>query len=195
MQQQQNDMMENMKRNFNIAHFFLLIHQRGLIIPLRNRFGVEAFGIHTLFALVMMVLWASFAHDEWMLWYVGIWLLFLAHRRMQSLRLARTERRQSQYDGFPMDAIKFCKDEHKAKLIVEPIIVGLIGYGLLWYYQQQGWDYRGLPYFFLFGVFSLPMVEGIKQTGWKRRVQSMADARLEQEAAMRDFKQQWGDEP
>ena len=192
-QQQEQDVMQNIKRNFNIAFNLCVMHQRALIVPLRNKFGVEALGTSCLFALIIMVLWVTFSRDNFMWYYTGIWLVFFAHRRVQSLMLARTGRMHSLYDGWPVDAIKFLRNENAAKLVGEPVIVRMIGYATLWFYQQQGWDPRGLPHFLLLGCFALSMVEGVKQTAWKRRMQGMANARIDQEATMRDFNREWGE--
>ncbi len=184
---------ENWKRNFNIAYALCVMHQRALTVPMRKNFGTEALGLPCLLALIMMVLWATFSRDYYMWCYTGVWLVFFTHRRVQSLKLAQTQRIYSQYDGWPVDWMRLIKDENKAKLIVEPFLVTIAGLVALWVYQAHGWDVRGLPYFLLGGCFTLPMIELAKQTMWKRKTRQMMDSRLEQEQVMNDFRETWGE--
>jgi hypothetical protein len=191
-QQEQHSMVENWRRNFNIAYSLLLIHQRGIIIPMRERFGKDVFGFHCVLALVLMCLWAAFSKDMFMWLWIGLWVLYLAKRRDEAARLAKDGKTHSQYDGWPAEAIKLGRTEKAAKLVVEPVLVGIVGGILFWIYQEAGLPVYGLPYFFLAGVFTLPFVERVKQIIWERRVQGMTDARIEQEALVRDVRERTG---
>jgi hypothetical protein len=193
MEQQRDDAM-NWKRNFNIAWWLCLMHQRGLILFMRKGFGVRALGVPCALAFVLMFLWATFSRDPFMWLWMGMWLLCQVKRRAESLKLARSGAMiHSQYDGWPFDAVRFAGSEKAAKLVVEPILVGILGGLLYWIYGEQGWSPYGLPYFVLAGCFSLPLVEAVKQTIWERRTQAMVDARLEQEEVMRDFRDKYGE--
>ncbi len=142
-----------------------------------------------------MVLWAAFSRDPFMWGWVGFWLLCQICRRIESVRLARSGARiHSQYDGWPFDTIRFGRTEKAAKLVVEPMLVGILGGILHWIYDTYlGMPPYGLPYFLLAGVVTLPFVELVKQTVWQRRTQSMMDARIEQEQMMRDVRDRHGE--
>ena len=89
--------------------------------------------------------------------------------------------------------MRFCRSERTAKLIVEPIIVAIFGTILWWIYLRMGWDRHGLPAFIWTGLITLPFVERVKQAAWQRRLQGMQDARLEQQALVRESHQRFGD--
>jgi hypothetical protein len=188
-QQQQDDLLTRYKRNLNVTFNLCVIWQRALVIPLRNRFGVEALGLPCFLALILLFLWSGFSGDIFMWVYTGIWFVFFAHRRVQSLRMQQQV--NSQYDGWPVDAIKICNGENMAKLVIEPVMVGFAGAFALWFYDQQGWRPTGLPYFLICGAMVLVFVEMAKQTAWKRRIRGMNDARMEQEQMVREFHKQY----
>jgi hypothetical protein len=191
-QQQENG--DNWKRNFNVTHSIFLMHQRALTVPMRNQYGGQALGTPCALALVMMLLWWMATHDDFMLLWIGFWLLCFIKRRAEAVRLAKNGARiHSHYDGWPFDAIRFARSERAAKMMVEPILVGILGGFLFWVYQENGWRPTGLPYFVLSGVVTLPFVEMVKQTAWDKRLQGMHDARLEQEMAVQDYRDQYGD--
>ena len=139
-----------------------------------------------------MVLWAAFSRDPFMWAWIALWLLCLIRRRIEAVKLAGSGM-HSHYDGWPCDAIRYVRSEKAAKLVVEPILVGILGGILFWIYGECGLRPTGLPYFLLSGVFTLPFVETVKQTIWNRRLESMNNSRLEQQAAVRDFKDRYGE--
>jgi hypothetical protein len=195
MNQQQHDPNDafQWKRNFNIAWWLCLIHQRGIVILLRNLWGVQALGTPCALALVVMFLWATFSRDPFMWGWLGVWVLVFLCRRWEAARLVKKgSRLHSQYDGFPVGSITLGRTEKAAKMIVEPLLIGGLGYGLYWIYGEQGWSPYGLPYFLLTGCFTLPFVELVKQTLWERRTQAMLDGRIENEAMMSDFRDRYG---
>jgi hypothetical protein len=51
----------------------------------------------------------------------------------------------------------------------------------------------GLPYFFMLGLVTLPFVEKVKQLVWERRIQGINDARIEQEALVRESRERYGE--
>ncbi len=194
MQQQQNDAFGDWKRNFNIATWLCTIHQRAITIPMRRTYGQQALGTPCALAVVMMLLWSMATQDSLMWLWMALWFLCFMKRRIEANKMAKDGTRiHSQYDGWPSDAIKFGKTEKAAKMVVEPMLAGLMGGILFWVYGEQGWSPTGLPYFFLAGMFTLPMVEGVKQTIWDRRTQGMLDARIEQQQVMNDFRGKYGD--
>lgn len=192
-QQDQNDSM-NFKRNFNIAYMACLIHQRALVVPFRNQFGTQALGAPCGLAFVLMLLWAAFSRDPFMWMWTLMWLICFIRRRVEALRLAKSGQRiHSQYDGWPWDAIRIGRTEKAAKLVVEPLLVGILGALLYWIYSLAAMSPYGLPYFLLSGIFTLPLVESVKHTILQRRTQSMLDAQLDQEQVMQDFRDRYGD--
>jgi hypothetical protein len=191
LEQQQKTEQQKFKDSFNIAFFWFLVHQRGLTVLMRNQWGVQALGFPCGLAFVLMLVWASFARDPFMLVWTAVWLLYLLRRQREAARNAR--KTHSQYDGWPLDAMRFCRTQKTAKLVVEPILVAIFGSLLWWIYRQMGWDPHGLPAFLLAGIITLPFVERVKQAAWERRLQGMQDARLEQEALVRESHKRFGD--
>ncbi len=195
-QQQQNEGM-TWQRSSNLVFWLCLMHQRALTIPMRRKYGVQALAWPCVWALVMMLLWMGFSGDRMM----GVWILFwlgcFILRRIEALRLKCTNAPvHSGYDGWPFDAIRFLfswRNENVAKLIIEPILVGLLAGIVYWIYGNFDWPMYGMPYFLLTGLFTLPAVEVIKQTIWRKKTQDMLDARLEQEYTVRSYREKYGD--
>jgi hypothetical protein len=193
-QQQQNDSM-NWKRNFDISHALCVMHQRALVVPMRSRWGIYALGVPCALALVLMVLWATFSRDPYMWVWIGFWVICQLARRAESVRLHRRgERIHSQYDGYVAYASRWRVSESTAKLVIEPVVFGVFGLVLFDMYRENGLPVQGLPYFFLAGLFSLPFVETVKRSVWERRAQAMVDARVEQEALVKEVRDRWGDQ-
>jgi hypothetical protein len=194
MQQQQEDFMTRYKRNFNIAYNLMLVHQRAIIIPMRERYGKEVFGSPCALAFLLMCAWAALSMDAFMWLWVGVWLFYLARRKDEAVRLANSGARiHSQYDGWPLDANRYGCSENVAKLVVEPVLVGAVGIVLFMIYQEAGLPVYGLPYFFMLGLVTLPFVEKVKQLVWERRIQGINDARIEQEALVRESRERYGE--
>ena len=194
--QQQNDPNDpfEWKRNFNVAYNILLIHQRAVVVPLRMAWGPQALGVPCALALVLMVVWAAFSRDPLLWGWIALWLTCFVSRRAETLWLWATGARlHGGYDGHPFVAIRLGRTENAAKLVVEPLLVGGLGGAAYWWYGRFHFSPYGLPYFLLAGCASLPFVELVKQTIWKRRSQATLDARLEQEASMREFRSKYGD--
>jgi hypothetical protein len=178
---------------FNVLMFFCAIHQRAVIVPFRIRYGAEGLGLPALWALVLMFFWWGFSADPLMLGWMCLWFAAVVVRRIESLRLSRKgEKVYSFYDGRPYMAMKVpgVKTESIAKMVVEPLFLFTVG--LIYYFmaKDMGWR-QGFSYFMMLSIFTLPFLEGVRQTVWKRRVQAMSDARIEQEGLMRDFNEQW----
>lgn len=175
--QQQKEM--GFKEKFNICHFLMVIHQRGLTIMCRSYWGKEALGLPCLLALILMFLWYVFTADSLMLLWMALWFAVYLTRKMQAIKVAGKV--HSQYDGFP-DVMRFVKNEKIAKLVVEPLLFGSLGLFALQYYEDMGWSPTGLPYFLLSGTFTLPFVALVNVAIWERQIQAIQDAKLEQEA-------------
>jgi hypothetical protein len=192
-QHQHEDAFADWKRSSNIAFTICLAHSRGLTVPMRNKWGIQALGVPSGLAFAMMSLWATFTHDDYMFIWILFWIVAQIARRWESVRLDRAGARiHSQYDG-QCEAVRGFGSENAAKLYGEPILCGILGGVLYWLYTEAHLPVYGLPYYFLAGCFTLPFVEIVKQTIWRKRAQDVMDARLENEATMRDFRDKWGD--
>src|SRR5437660_6763922 len=140
---QQHDQKDSWKQNFNIVFFFMLIHQRCIVIPMRTRWGVQALGTPCFFALLVMVVWTGLSGDVLMWGWVILWIAAFLHRRIQSLWLYRKGVKiHTHYDGWP-DTIKIGRTEKVCKLIVEPLYIGLLGAAAYWLYGEMGWSPYG----------------------------------------------------
>jgi hypothetical protein len=188
--QQEKDIVQTLKERFNIAFFLMLVWQRAIIVPLRNRFGREAQGLPCVFALGLMFLWASFSKDPWMWWYLAFWVFFQFKNRIQSIKHGAEI--HSLYDGYPVLAGWIERNEHRAKLVWEPILVAWAGFFAKWHYENEGWHPNGLPFFLIGGALACAFVEHTKQTMWKRRIQQQNDARIENESMVNEYRQRWG---
>ena len=179
-QQNQNpDWRQSTNAAYNVASWY----QRALIVPFRKGWGTEALGFPCLGGFCLMFVWYVATGDFGLLVWMGFWLLWQVVRRVEAVKLAGHV--HSRYDGFP---VNLGSDERLAKRWYEPICIGVLGGIAYWFYTLNGLDVRGLPYFLLGGMVSLPFVASVDQTLWKRRLQGMADAKIEQEMLVDDFK-------
>jgi hypothetical protein len=193
MPQQGNDF-PTRKDSFNILLLFLTAHQRAVTLPFRIRYGAEALGFPGVWAAILIVLWAGFSRDPLMWGWLGMWFLALAVRRLETMKLLRQgERLHSMYDGYPKAAMRFpgVRSETTAKMVVEPAMFFLTGFLFSFIEADWGLPPRGFSMFFMTGGFTLPMLEGMRQMLLRKRVQSMTDARIEQEVVMEGFREQW----
>jgi hypothetical protein len=192
MPQQQDDVMMEYKRNFNVVYTICRAHQMGVVIPLRKGFGTDVLRTPCVLAFVLICVWAMCTRDNFMGLWAAVWLCCYTRRRFEAAALSRSGAKlHSQYDGWP-DAIRIGRTEKIAKLIVEPLVVLGFGATMFCLYQRNGWQLYGLPYFMLAGGFTLPFVEMIKQMIWQRRTQSIVNARVEQEGLMNEFRNRYG---
>jgi hypothetical protein len=182
------------KDSINAAVWVLAVLSRCFTVVMRNKFGKEALAFPCFFALLLMLGWAALSSDRLMWAWIVLWLLCFAARRVEQVKgEMKGARIHSQDDGVPMDGMKWVNNPQKAKMIVEPIILGVISFFLYKFYAIAHWKTYGLPFFFAAGCFSVPALEGFKQMIWKKRVQDILDARIEQEAVMRDYRNRYGE--
>ena len=179
---QQNQGRPDFKTSMNVANALCTIHQRCIVVPFRNHWGKRALGLPCALAFVLMFFWVGFSQDPLMLGWFVAWCLFYVVRRIEAGRLSGQV--HSHDDGCP---INLGKNERLAKRFFEPLLIGLLGGGLRWFYIEQGWSPVGLPNFLLAGVVSLIVVEAFKKQIWERRIDDMNDARFEQESLLRDY--------
>jgi hypothetical protein len=178
----------------NIAYALLVVYQRAIIVPMRTHYGKDFFGLTSILPFLLMCLWAGLTHDEYMGAWIGFWLLAVFVRFVQTRRLlARGAMIHSWYDGWPDEGMKVSKSEKAAKLYAEPILVALLGGSVLLFYKAVELPSLGLPVFLLIGAPILYVVERVKEAVWDRRLQEMQNARLEQEALVRESRQRYGE--
>jgi hypothetical protein len=197
--QQQKDEPFNQKQSIEIAMGLLMGLAMAVIAPFRRRCGVEAFGKPAFVGFIIMCLWAAFSRDMAMWWYVGIWLVCIARNRAEAVKLSKQGVViHSQYDGVSEFQKKF-KSEKLCKQVVEPAMVFALGFALSLFYRDVlyagviNYPQGGLPMFLMVGAGAAAAVEGVRLTIWKRRSQAMMDARIEQEALMREVRDRYGD--
>jgi len=168
-------------------YFLCSIHQRAVLVPFRRFYGVQALGMPCFFAAILIFLWWIFTADSLMLAWGCFWLLFLIKRRIEAVRV--NAQIPSRYDGYP---VGLGWNEKLAKLVLEPALVVVLGVMVLKFYEYQGWRPNGLPYFLLTSIVTLPFVQSVNQMVWDKQLQAMNDARLEQEARNRAFRDKFG---
>ena len=186
-QPQQLDFLDKLKRNTNIMYFLCSIHQRAVLVPFRRFYGVQALGMPCFFAAILIFLWWIFTADSLMLVWGFFWLLFLIKRRIEAVRV--NAQIPSRYDGYP---VGLGWNEKLAKFVLEPTLLVVLGVMALKFYEYQGWRPNGLPYFLLTSIVTLPFVQSVNQMVWDKQLQAMNDARLEQEARNRAFRDKFG---
>ncbi len=177
----------------NLFSVALLIHQRSLIVPMRKRFGVESLGLIGFLSLACMAGWALFTRDPFMWGYLVFWFLCVAFRRWEAYRLVhKGERIHSLSDGWPVWATRVPFVGYgAATLLVEPIIV--LGWcAALWWLSRRLGTPPGLALWLTPGPLTLVMVESLRGKIRSRRAEAILDARLEQEAVVRDYRAKWG---
>jgi len=182
-QQQQDDMFKDWRRNTNFAYSLCMAYQRALLVPFRNKWGTQALGFPCLFGFGLMFLWYVATADFGLVAWMGLWLVSLVIRRAEAVKIAGQV--HSHADGSP---INLGTNEYLARRVYEPIGIAIIGGFLYWLYTENGMSPKGLPYFFLGGLVALPFVETVKRMVWERKIQGMNDAKLESEALMEDYK-------
>jgi hypothetical protein len=187
-QQQQQEL--TFKEKFNFAYSLCVYHQRCLVVICRDRWGKNALGFPSALGLLMMVIWYMLSQDPFMLAWTGAWCIYQLKRRGEAVKL--TGQVPSYSDGRCIDGDRFGMSEKTAKTVLEPIMFGLLGGFLYWVYDVNGWSVRGLPAFLLLGIFTLPAVEWAKQAAWERKLDALADSRMESESLMRDYQDKYG---
>jgi hypothetical protein len=186
-QQQQNNTGDDWKQSFNIAYGVALIHQRGIVVLNRDRWGKNALGKHCALAFVLMFFWAGFTQDVFMYGWLALWCIAYFQRRIEASKLVGQVHTYS--DG---RANQKGSNEKMAKTVYEPIIVGIMGVVLRCIYIENGWPTGGLPTFLLVGCFTLPLVESVKQQAWDRKLDAMNDARIENEQLQQEYRDRFG---
>ena len=178
---------------FNLFIFALIAHQRSLIVPMRKRFGVEAFGLVGFLSLLLMAGWAAYTKDPFMWGYLAYWFVLLALRRWEAYRLVRKgERIHGLSDGWPVWAMRVpFVGRGAAVMLVEPLIV--LGWcAAFWWLASRLGTPPGLAMWLTPGPLTLVIVESLRGRIRARRTQHILDARLEQEAVMNDYRAKWG---
>ena len=181
-----------MAQRFDVAARWVWIYQRALVVPLRTGAGSDALGMSCLWAAFLILGWAFFSQDPLMVGYAIFWGLCLLIRRAEAAKLAKKGVRiHSWSDGRPKGLCKIMSEKF-AKRWVEPLVIFAVGCICYWYAVEEGTP-AGLAYFLMGAIFVLPCHEWICDMIWRKRVQAMVNARIDQEAMMNQYQQQWGE--
>lgn len=89
------------KEQFDLLYLFASAHAMCVYPFIRRRFGIEAFRVGALSALLMILLF-GLSGSPYVFWYFCAWLLLvIVHRISAVARERRGEGELSRYDGFP----------------------------------------------------------------------------------------------
>ena len=190
MPQQQLEEKMTWGQKFNLAWAFANVHDRALMVPFREGWGVDAIGFPSLFAFFLILLWALFSQDILMLFWLALWVPSQLYRRWQAGRLARKGQMHSWSTGYCKGLVKFFGVRLAKKN--EPLYMGAIGGLVYWFYDQLGWP-QGISYFFGLGMFTIPFCEWVNATIWERRTRAMVNSRLDNQAMVRAYRERTGE--
>lgn len=155
--------------------YFLVNVHATLITPfLRSGFGNNALGFPGLFALVLLLL--CMGKEPKMLLWLFAWLVAVIVQRLETFRLLRKGVAiHSYYSGYPSVAMRcpFVRKEKTAFLLIEPMTCAVLGALLCQYSEFMG-------AFLMAGFLSLPIRAAIEHEVYRKRVERMRDAEIEQ---------------
>lgn len=174
----------------NAASILMLVAQ-SLAAPvevfLRTRFGRRYFGVPATIGLFAVPMWMLFWPAEDPTPILVFWLLYLVMQlraRIESIVLAaKSEPVHTRYNGYPRLARFFRKsDERKIKASAEPMLVIVVGAGMLAVSGPLG------SYLITAGV-SLALVASVIESVERNRALSMRDAWIEQQQLATRFRE------
>lgn len=168
-----------LKEKVNLVYNACDVHQRAIVVPLREGMGKNFLGFRCLLAFGLMILWTALTQDSWMLYWVVIWVFCLAWRSIEANHLEVHTHSDGWCNGLG-------DNQRLAKGLFEPLLVGLCGLLLRAWYLENGWNPAGLPNFLLLGVFTLSFVQRANVIMYERKIDVMNDARMEQEDIARE---------
>lgn len=191
MPQQEQDSL-NLKNSFNFICVAASCMATTIVVFIRQGFGSEALGFRGIGAVLLLLLAFMLTGQPVFLYYLVAWFAALILQRIQTgLLIRRGERLHSRTDGVPVLAMLFTKSVSVAKLIVEPILCFLASIGLSM--AAAEWDSPSLAClstWLLWGSMSLAVDHGVYEALQYRKLQSMRDARIEQEELMRRYEEE-----
>ena len=166
----------SVKESFNIAYGLMSVIAMSFIPFFRYGQGREGFGIRALLALILMLSIGSLGYAPEMFVFAAIWLLFVAFRRLQTLRLLKKGYViHSRSWGMTTCRVRLpgmTKEQTGHSLEVICCVAAA-----LW----LGQTYPVLGCFLVAGAVSLVFVGAVHEEADRRKIQAMADSRLEQQ--------------
>jgi hypothetical protein len=160
------------------------------VTPLiRDRVGTEANTLAGPIALVGMVLYGAYVHDERVFLYIGIWFIALLSQRMDSIVCRRRGMLLHSRGSRPYAAMvlaPFIRNESMAKLFIEPSLC----FASAW--MLADWS-PAVARLVGCAAFSVVMVELLDRHMWHQREQALIDSRLEMQDLANGVRQRFGD--
>lgn len=173
----------SMSDSFNLILMVIGAHRLCILPFIRRDFGPEAFGIPGLMAAGFILAYGSLARAPAMMNFLWVWLAFLLMQRIRTaVKLRRGWVVHSRYQGTPWLAMKFVKNEKRAKGF-EVLICLAAGVALMPVSEQVGG-------FVMLGGLSLLFYMGIENSLIRARTRRMRDAMIEQQFIAEQFRGQ-----
>jgi hypothetical protein len=186
MQQQQQPL--TWKDKINAVYNICDIHQRGVVIPLREGMGPNFLGIKCLIAFVLMLIWAAVSQDTLMFYWLVLWTFCYLWRAFEANKLRGLIHSYS--DG---RCIGLGSNDRLAKGLWEPLLVGLSAVLLRGWYIETGWNPSGLPNFLLLGFVTLIVVQKANVMMYERKLDAIGDAKMENEDLVNEYRNRYGE--
>ena|GEM_PF-3423908 len=164
-----------LRGSFNLLHFLALVHALGCIVFLRRDFGREAFGLHGLFTIVLILAWGSVTNCYAMFIFFLLWLATVVCQRIkQFINWRRGLLVHSHYIGDPWIARRLFPRMSEANAKGAEAFLCLAIGGVIGQFIPPLGAFIGL------GFVSIMFVEAVMIETTRRRLQAMRDAELEQ---------------
>ena len=187
--QQQPEPFADIRRGFNILMHVIDGYATAIVPFIRKDFGTAFFGLNSLVAVLVMMVFGAMENDDTMLRYIFFWLLFVTAHRLDAARNSRKGRViHSRYVGDSWLAGKlFSKAKRKTvQLLIEPAICLIAGI-LICPHSP------GVGKFLILGAFAVLMFNGSQRALMEGRVRQMHDAHIEQQATAQMFRENGDD--
>jgi hypothetical protein len=182
--QQQPEPFADIRRGFNILMHVIDGYATAIVPFIRRDFGSAFFGLNSLVAVLVMMVFGAVENDDTMLRYMFLWVLFVAAHRLDAARNARKGRViHSRYVGDSWLASKLASKAKRktVQLLIEPAICLVAGV-LFCPYSP------GIGKFLILGAFAVLMFNGSQRALMEQRVRRMHDAHIEQQATAQMFR-------
>lgn len=183
-QHQQQQGGSDMKGAFNALYNLAYGHAIIAIVFLRSNLGREAIGIHGIFGLAFILLWGGMTSSYGMYVLLCAYLLALLSQRMKTFA---NERKgiitHSRYQGDSVVSKRlFPRMSDLNAKGIDAFLCLVIGGALAAFVDQ------GLGLFIGFGFISILLCENINRELYRKRMQAMRDAEIEQRYLAETYK-------
>ena len=174
----------DLRRDFNIVMHVIDGYATAIVPFIRRDFGTAFFGLNSLVAVLVMMVFGAMENDDTMLRYMFLWFLFVAAHRLDAARNARKGRViHSRYVGDSWLASKVASRAKRktVQLLIEPAICLIAGVVFCPYSP-------GIGKFLILGAFAVLIFNGSQRALMEQRVRQMHDAHIEQQATAQMFR-------